>query len=87
MNADPVSVLFENMVELDGRLVIESEMVKHDVATGVEESLYLVVRRLAQLECDRHIIKLNVGLEVYQALLLVLSDVGHEHDLIVVVSK
>lgn len=75
------------MVEFDGRLVIKSEMVKHDVATGVEECLYLVVRRLAQLECDGHIIEFDVSLEVDQTLLLVLSYVCHEHDLVVVVSE
>lgn len=87
VDADPVSVLLENVVELDGRLVVESEMIEHNVATGAEESLYLAVRCLAQLECDRHIVELNVGLEVNQSLLLVLSYVGHKHDFIIIVSE
>jgi hypothetical protein len=87
VDANPVSVLLEDVVELDGRLVVESEMIEHDVTTGAEESLYLVVRCLAQLECDRHVVELNVGLEVNQSLLLVFSYVGHKHDLIIIVSE
>ena len=61
-------------------------MVQHQIAGSLQQVVDFVVSTLPQLQSNGHVFKLNFRLEVDQVHLLIINDIGHVNDFIVVMT-